>query len=98
MWRLSGAPGASPSADSMQMCGFTCHGGTKVAVSVASRSSSWMWLCYGLQVDVVPSGDQGNQWLVLTKLQRSQAVESVPVGVGGGSANEKPGKALLYVF
>lgn len=31
-------------------------------------------------------------------LENSSCGESLPIGVDGGSANEKPGNALLYVF
>lgn len=43
---IFGAPGLNPSADSMQMCGLTCHGGTEIAVIQT-------WQCQqGKQLDV----------------------------------------------
>lgn len=43
---IFGAPGLNPSADSMQMCGLTCHGGTEIAVTQT-------WQCQqGKQLDV----------------------------------------------
>lgn len=64
----------------------------------ASRAGSWMWLCRGLQVEVVASGSRPTMARADQASESSGCGESIPVGVDGGCADQKPGKALLYVF
>lgn len=61
-----------------------------------------MWLCCGPQLEVVSSGDISDPGKLMAcadqASENSGYGESVPVGVGGGAANEKPGNALIYGF